>query len=167
MLRLRPYLQISGNFIRSFRPSDSQTNAISSSFVTNGMYICIYIYIYLIYPSPGCQSPPGWHYIFLYGKTFICDGYWGAFWNITAIIPPHPCHDLVSLSHTINAKETRIRVPPKSGCGSNKRITRAAHTLPIVFLNVFANGFVRPLEIEIVYSLQKGYGVVGLSPDHI
>ena len=36
-----------------------------------------------------------------------------------------------------------------------KRITRAAHTLPIAFLNLFANGFVGLLEIEIVYSLQK------------
>lgn len=120
MLRLRPYLQISGNFIRSFRPSDSQTNAISSSFVTNGMYICIYIFDIPITRMPVTTRMALHCFV---RKTFICDGYWGAFWNITAIIPPHPCHDLVSLSHAINAKETRIRVPPKSGC----RIEQADH----------------------------------------
>ena len=45
-------------------PSDSQIpTPFLAALWQMGCILFVYIYIYLIYPSPGCQSPTGWHYV--------------------------------------------------------------------------------------------------------
>lgn len=82
---------------------------------------CIFVYIFNI-PITRMPVTTRMALQFLYGKPSFVTATGGL--SGTSLPSCHHIpYDLVSLSHAINAKETRIRVPPKSGC----RIEQADH----------------------------------------